>query len=161
MVKTTKLIQQLYMQLYLFLAFLLLAYCILSATYTVIIGGMTFYFFANIILTLQYIFALRTSTNSRIYTYLGLIILIIGLLYTHGLNFLNHLKAIILIPSFVLTLFSIDYLNKNPTRLNILKASLLLGLLLLAYSQYYDLLTLRNYYDSLHNGESWQQFGSL
>ena len=86
--------------------------------------------------------------------------LIVGLLYTHRLDFLSHLKAIVLIPALMLTLFSLHSIYKHPTRLMLLKIGLMLGLLL-AYSQYYELVELQNYYNSLHNGETWQQFGAL
>ena len=46
-------------------------------------------------------------------------------------------------------------------RLNLLKAALIFGLLVLAYTQYHDLNTLQNYYNSLHTGETWQQYGAL
>ena len=83
------------------------------------------------------------------------------MLYNHGLDFLSHLKAIILIPALMLTLFGLDSIYKHPTRLMLLKIGLVLGLLLLVYSQYYELVELQNYYNSLHNGETWQQFGAL
>ncbi|MHA3891600.1 hypothetical protein [Acinetobacter sp. GXMZU3951] len=161
MAKPTELSPKVYTLFYMLIIFLILAYCVLNATYTVIIGGTTFYFFASMILILQSIFALRTSLDSRIYASLGLVLLIIGLLYTHGLDFLSHLKAIVLIPSLILTLFGLDNLYKHPTRLLLLKVALIISLLLVAYSQYYDLVELQNYYNSLHNGETWQQFGAL
>lgn len=120
-----------------------------------------FYLFATFILAFQCNFALRTSLHDRIYTSLGLVLLIIGLLYTHGIHFLNHLKTIVLVPALILTAFGIDNLYRKPNRLSCLKVGLILGLLLLAYIQYYDLVELQNYYDSLHNDETWQQFGAL
>ncbi|NCI77156.1 hypothetical protein FM020_10035 [Acinetobacter tandoii] len=161
MAKTTELTHRLYTLIYFVIIFVILAYCVLNAMYTVIIGGTTFYLFASFILVLQCIFALRTSLDSRIYASLGLVLLIVGLLYTHGLDFLSHLKAIVLIPALMLTLFGLDSLYKHPTRLMLLKIGLVMGLLLLAYSQYYELVELQNYYNSLHNGETWQQFGAL
>ena len=161
MAKTTELTHRIYTLIYLVIIFLLLAYCVLNAIYTVIIGGTTFYLFASFILILQCIFALRTALDSRIYASLGLVLLIIGLLYTHGLDFLNHLKAIVLIPALILTFFGLDNLYKHSTRLMCLKIGLIIGLLLVGYSQYYDLVELQNYYHSLHNGETWQQFGAL
>ena len=157
MAQTTALIHKIYIGV----IFLLLAYCILNASYTVVIGGTTFYFFASIILSLQCIFALRCSLNTHIYVCLGLVILIIGLLSAHGLDFLTHLKTVVLVPSIILSILSVAVPYKNPTHLKMLKMGLILSLLLLAYSQYYDLAVLKNYYDSLHNGESWQQFGAL
>jgi hypothetical protein len=161
MAKTTELTHRLYTLIYFVIIFVILAYCVLNAMYTVIIGGTTFYLFASFVLVLQSIFALRTSLDSRIYASLGLVLLIIGLLYTHGLDFLSHLKAVVLIPALILTLFGLDNLYKQPTRLMLLKIGLVMGLLLLAYSQYYELVELQNYYNSLHNGETWQQFGAL
>lgn len=161
MSKTTELTHRLYTLMYFLIIFLILAYCVLNAIYTVIIGGTTFYLFASFILTLQCIFALRTSLDSRIYASLGVVLLIIGLLYTHGLDFLNHLKAIVLVPALILTAFGLDNLYRKPNRLACLKIGLVISLLLVAYSQYYDLVELQNYYDSLHNGETWQQFGAL
>ena len=161
MAKTTELTHRLYALIYIVIIFVILAFCVLNATYTVIIGGTTFYLFASFILVLQCIFALRTSLDSRIYASLGLVLLIVGLLYTHGLDFLSHLKAIVLIPALVLTLFGLDNIYKHPKRLMLLKIGLVIGLLLLAYSQYYELVELQNYYNSLHNGETWQQFGAL
>ncbi|MCJ8160349.1 hypothetical protein [Acinetobacter zhairhuonensis] len=161
MAKTTELTHRLYTLIYFVIIFVILAYCVLNAMYTVIIGGTTFYLFASFVLVLQSIFALRTSLDSRIYASLGLVLLIIGLLYTHGLDFLSHLKAVVLIPALILTLFGLDNLYKPPTRLMLLKIGLVMGLLLLAYSQYYELVELQNYYNSLHNGETWQQFGAL
>jgi len=155
MAKTTELTHRLYTLMYFLIIFLILAYCVLNAIYTVIIG------FASFILTLQCIFALRTSLDSRIYASLGVVLLIIGLLYTHGLDFLNHLKAIVLVPALILTAFGLDNLYRKPNRLACLKIGLVISLLLVAYSQYYDLVELQNYYDSLHNGETWQQFGAL
>ena len=161
MAKTTELTHRLYALIYIVIIFVILAFCVLNATYTVIIGGTTFYLFASFILVLQCIFALRTSLDSRIYASLGLVLLIVGLLYTHGLDFLSHLKAIVLIPALILTLFGLDNIYKHPKRLMLLKIGLVIGLLLLAYSQYYELVELQNYYNSLHNGETWQQFGAL
>lgn len=161
MAKTTELTHRLYTLIYFVIIFVILAYCVLNAMYTVIIGGTTFYLFASFILVLQCIFALRTSLDSRIYASLGLVLLIVGLLYTHGLDFLSHLKAIVLIPALMLTLFGLDNLYKHPIRLLLLKVGLVIALLLLAYSQFYELVELQNYYNSLHNGETWQQFGAL
>lgn len=151
----------LYTKLYSFALSVLLAYCLFNAIYTFIIGGTGFYLFATFILAFQCNFALRTSLHDRIYTSLGIVLLIIGLLYTHGIHFLNHLKTIVLVPSLILTAFGIDNLYRKPNRLSCLKVGLILGLLLLAYIQYYDLVELQNYYDSLHNDETWQQFGAL
>ena len=148
-------------KLYIGVIFLLLAYCILNASYTVVIGGTTFYFFANIILSLQCFFALRSAVNIRIYASLGLVILFIFLLYTHGFDFLTHLKTVVLLPSIILSILSVAFPYKNPAHLKILKMGLILSLILLAYSQHYDLTVLESYYESLHNGESWQQFGAL
>ena len=161
MAKTTELTHRLYTLMYFLIIFLILAYCVLNAIYTVIIGGTTFYLFASFILTLQCIFALRTSLDSRIYASLGVVLLIIGLLYTHGIHFLNHLITIVLVPALILTAFGLDNLYRKPNRLACLKIGLVISLLLVAYSQYYDLVELQNYYDSLHNGETWQQFGAL
>lgn len=157
MAQTTTLTHKFYISV----IFLLLAYCILNATYTVIIGGTTFYFFASIILSLQCIFTLRSAVNIRIYASLGLVILFIALLYTHGFDFLTHLKTVVLLPSIILSILSVAFPYKNPAHLKMLKIAFILSLILLAYSQYYDLTVLKNYYDSLHTGESWQQFGAL
>ena len=79
MAKTTELTHRLCTLIYCVIIFVIMAYCLLNAMYTVIIGGTTFYLFASFLLVLQLIFALRTSLNSRIYTSLGLVLLIVGL----------------------------------------------------------------------------------
>ena len=77
MAKTTELTHRLCTLIYFVIIFVIMAYCLLNAMYTVIIGGTTFYLFASFLLVLQLIFALRTSLNSRIYTSLGLVLLIV------------------------------------------------------------------------------------
>ena len=160
MAKTTELTHRLCTLIYFVILFVIIAYCLLNAMYTVIIGGYDILSLCQFSTGSTAYFALRTSLDSCIYANLGLVLLIVGLLYTHRLDFLSHLKAIVLIPALMLTLFSLHSIYKHPTRLMLLKIGLMLALLL-AYSQYYELVELQNYYNSLHNGETWQQFGAL
>ena len=136
-------------------------YCALNATYNVMVGGTPFYFFAVLVLTLQSLFALRDSERSRNLAGLGLILLVVWLVYTYGFMFLNHLKAIVLLPSICLTLFGLPSIYQYPNRLNILKTILLITLIVLAAAQYYELNILKGYYDSLPNNGSWQRYNAL
>lgn len=153
--------QKLYSTFYVLILVIIGVYCFLNATYTAIIGGTTFYFFANIILFFQAVMALRPSEHTRNLAGLGLVVMIFGLLYTHGLSFLSHAKAVVLFPSIALTLFGIPKIVDHPKKLNILKIGLLLSFITLAAVQYYELDSLKGYYDSLHSGETWQKYGAL
>lgn len=153
--------QKLYSTFYVLMLVIIGVYCLLNATYTAIIGGTTFYFFANIILFFQAVMALRPSEHTRNLAGLGLVMMIFGLLYTHGLGFLSHAKAVVLFPSIALTLFGIPKIVDHPKKLNILKIGLLLSFITLAAVQYYELDSLKGYYDSLHSGETWQKYGAL
>ena len=153
--------QKLYSTFYVLMLVIIGVYCLLNATYTAIIGGTTFYFFANIILFFQAVMALRPSEHTRNLAGLGLVVMIFGLLYTHGLGFLSHAKAMVLFPSIALTLFGIPKIVDHPKKLNILKIGLLLSFITLAAVQYYELDSLKGYYDSLHSGETWQKYGAL
>lgn len=153
--------QKLYSTFYVLMLVIIGVYCLLNATYTAIIGGTTFYFFANIILFFQAVMALRPSEHTRNLAGLGLVVMIFGLLYTYGLGFLSHAKAVVLFPSIALTLFGLPKIVDHPKKLNILKISLLLSFITLAAVQYYELDSLKGYYDSLHSGETWQKYGAL
>ena len=150
-----------YSVIYLLIITIIGVVCALNATYDVMIGGTPFYFFAIVVLALQSIFALRESERSRNLAGLGLILLVIGLIYSYGFMFLTHLKAIVLLPSVCLTLFGIPSIAQHPQKLNLLKAVLLCSLIALAAVQYYELSLLKGYYDSLPYNGSWQHYGAL
>ena len=151
----------LYTKLYSFVLSVLLAYCLFNAIYSVIIGGKSAYLFSGLILIFQTITVFKASVNKKIYNYMGLIGIILILIYLNGWRFISQHESIAILPSVILTLLSLGYFSQQHSRLNLLKTALIFGLLVLAYTQYYDLNTLQNYYDSLHTGETWQQYGAL
>ena len=151
----------LYTKLYTFVLSVLLAYCLFNAIYSVIIGGKSAYLFSSLILIFQIITVFKASANKKIYNYMGLIGLILILLYLNDWRFLSQPESIAILPSVILTLLSLGYFSQQHLRLNLLKTALIFGLFILAYTQQHDLNTLQNYYDSLHTGETWQQYGAL
>jgi len=151
----------LYVKLYAFALSVLLAYCLFNAIYSVIIGGKSAYLFSGLILIFQTITIFKASVNKNIYNYMGFIGLILILIYLNDWKFLSQPESIAILPSVILTLLSLGYFSQQHLRLNLLKVVLIFGLLVLAYTQYHDLNTLQNYYDSLHTGETWQQYGAL
>ncbi|HAE63818.1 hypothetical protein N5I27_10380 [Acinetobacter johnsonii] len=151
----------LYARLYSFLLSVLLAYCLFNAIYSVIIGGKSAYLFSGLVLIFQTILVFKASLNKKIYNVLGLIGLILCLVYLHHWAFLFQHESIAILPSVILTLLSLGYFSQQHLRLNLLKAALIFGLLVLTYTQHHDLNTLQNYYNSLHTGETWQQYGAL
>ena len=92
---------------------------------------------------------------------MGLIGLILSLVYFNHWRFLSQPESIAILPSVILTLLSLGYFSQQHLHLNRLKAVLIFGLFILAYTQHHDLNTLQNYYNSLHTGETWQQYGAL
>ncbi|MPW45160.1 hypothetical protein D7V21_01150 [Acinetobacter guerrae] len=150
-----------YSVIYLLIIAMIGVFCALNATYDVMIGGTPFYFFAVLVLALQSIFALRESERSRNIAGLGLIVLVMGLVYSYGFMFLTHLKAIVLLPSICLTLFGLPSISQHPQKAYLLKTVLLISLIALAAIQYYELSMLKGYYDSLPNNGSWQKYGGL
>ncbi|MDH0712866.1 hypothetical protein N5B96_05685 [Acinetobacter johnsonii] len=151
----------LYVKLYAFALSVLLAYCLFNAIYSVIIGGKSAYLFSGLILIFQTITIFKASVNKNIYNYMGFIGLILILIYLNDWKFLSQPESIAILPSVILTLLSLGYFSQQHLRLNLLKVVLIFGLFILAYTQYHDLNTLQNYYDSLHTGETWQQYGAL
>lgn len=151
----------LYAKLYSFVLSVLLAYCLFNAIYSVIIGGKSTYLFSSLILIFQTINVFKASVNKKIYNYMGLIGLILILIYLNDWRLLSQYESIAILPSVILTALSLDYFSQQRLHLNLLKAALIFGLLVLAYTQYHDLNTLQNYYNSLHTGETWQQYGAL
>ena len=151
----------LYVKLYAFALSVLLAYCLFNAIYSVIIGGKSAYLFSGLILIFQTITVFKASVNKNIYNYMGFIGLILILIYLNDWKFLSQPESIAILPSVILTLLSLGYFSQQHLRLNLLKVVLIFGLFILAYTQYHDLNTLQNYYDSLHTGETWQQYGAL
>ena len=151
----------LYVKLYSFVLSMLLAYCLFNAIYSVIIGGKSVYLLSGLILIFQTINVFKVSENKKVYNHMGLIGLILSLIYLNDWRFLSQPESIAILPSVILTLLSLGYFSQQHSRLNLLKTALIFGLLVLAYTQYYDLNTLQNYYDSLHTGETWQQYGAL
>lgn len=158
MAKSAGLAQRRYTRLYGLTASLLLAYCALNAAYFAVIGGMAFYFFASVILTLQQAFLMRPAPNRWIFQGSGLLILAVLLFGAAGLHLFS---AAALIPSMALTLLSISLLNKNPRIRIALKISFISGLMLLAYAQRHELNALQAHYASFKSGGTWQQFGAL
>lgn len=150
-----------YAKLYTLLLGLLLSYCLLNAMYMVIIGGKSMYLWSSLILISQAIMVFKGTANKGIYCSLGGLGLLFCLLYLHHWNVIFQPESIAIFPSTALALFSLGYFHKHPLRLNGLKIACLVGVLILAYTQHHDLNTLQNYYDSLHNGETWQQYGAL
>ena len=151
----------LYAKLYSFVLSVLLAYCLFNAIYSVIIGGKSTYFFSSLILIFQTITVFKASINKKIYSYMGFIGLILILIYLNGWRFISQHESIAILPSVILILLSLGYFSQQHLRLNVLMVALLFGLFILAYTQYHDLNTLQDYYDSLHTGETWQQYGAL
>ena len=150
-----------YTKLYSFVLSVLLAYCLFNAIYSVIIGGKSAYLFSGLILIFQTVTVFKASVNKKIYNYMGLIGLILILIYLNDWRLLSQPESIAILPSVILTALSLGYFSQQHLHLNLLKAALIFGLLVLAYTQYHDLNTLQNYYDSLHTGETWQQYGAL
>ena len=151
----------LYTKLYSFVLSVLLAYCLFNAIYGVIIGGKSAYLFSSLILIFQTITVFKASVNKKIHNYMGLIGLILILIYLNDWRLLSQPESIAILPSVILTALSLGYFSQQHLHLNLLKAALIFGLLVLAYTQYHDLNTLQNYYNSLHTGETWQQYGAL
>ena len=151
----------LYTKLYSFVLSVLLAYCLFNAIYSVIIGGKSAYLFSGLILIFQTITVFKASVNKKIYNYMGLIGLILILIYLNDWRLLSQPESIAILPSVILTLLSLGYFSQQHLHLNRLKAVLIFGLFILAYTQHHDLNTLQNYYNSLHTGETWQQYGAL
>ena len=151
----------LYVKLYSFVLSMLLAYCLFNAIYSVIIGGKSVYLLSGLILIFQTINVFKVSENKKVYNHMGLIGLILSLIYLNDWRFLSQPQSIAILPSVILTLLSLGYFSQQHSRLNLLKAALIFGFLVLAYTQYHDLNTLQDYYDSLHTGETWQQYGAL
>lgn len=151
----------LYTKLYSFVLSVLLAYCLFNAIYSVVIGGKSAYLFSVLILIFQTITVFKASVNKKIYNYMGLIGLILILIYLNDWRLLSQPESIAILPSVILTALSLGYFSQQHLHLNLLKAALIFGLLVLAYTQYHDLNTLQNYYNSLHTGETWQQYGAL
>ena len=151
----------LYTKLYAFVLSVLLAYCLINAIYSVVIGGKSAYLFSSLILIFQTIIFFKASVNKKIYNYMGLIGLILILIYLNDWRLLSQPESIAILPSVILTALSLGYFSQQHLHLNLLKAALIFGLLVLAYTQYHDLNTLQNYYNSLHTGETWQQYGAL
>ena len=151
----------LYTKLYAFLLSVLLAYCLFNAIYSVVIGGKSAYLFSVLILIFQTITVFKASVNKKIHNYMGLIGLILILIYLNHWRLLSQHESIAILPSVILTALSLGYFSQQHLHLNLLKAALIFGLLVLAYTQYHDLNTLQNYYNSLHTGETWQQYGAL
>ncbi len=151
----------LYVKLYAFVLYVLLAYCLFNAIYSVIIGGKSAYLFSGLILIFQTVTVFKASVNKKIYNYMGLIGLILILIYLNDWRLLSQPESIAILPSVILTLLSLGYFPQQHLRLNLLKTALIFGLLVLAYTQYHDLNTLQNYYNSLHTGETWRQYGAL
>lgn len=153
--------QQFFTKLYSLALSVLLAYCLFNAIYSVIIGGKNAYIFSGLILIFQTITFFKASVNKKIYNYMGLIGLILSLVYLNHWTFLSQPESIAILPSVILTLLSLGYFSQQHSRLNLLRTALIFGLFVLAYTQHHDLNTLKNYYDSLHTGETWQQYGAL
>ena len=151
----------LYAKLYAFVLSVLLAYCLFNAIYSVIIGGKSAYLFSSLILIFQTINVFKASVNKKIYNYMGLIGLILILIYLNDWRLLSQPESIAILPSVILTALSLGYFSQQHLHLNRLKAVLIFGLFILAYTQHHDLNTLQNHYDSLHTGETWQQYGAL
>ena len=151
----------LYVKLYAFILSVLLAYCLFNTIYSVIIGRKSAYLFSGLILIFQTINVFKASVNKRVYNYMGLIGLILSLIYLNDWRFLSQPENIAILPSVILTLLGLGYFSQHNLRLNPLKAVLIFSLFILAYTQHHDLNTLQNYYDSLHTGETWQQYGAL
>ncbi|MFW1958390.1 hypothetical protein [Acinetobacter johnsonii] len=151
----------LYTKLYSFALSVLLAYCLINAIYSVVIGGKSAYLFSSLILIFQTIIFFKASVNKKIYNYMGFIGLILILIYLNDWRLLSQPESIAILPSVILTALSLGYFSQQHLHLNLLKAALIFGLLVLAYTQYHDLNTLQNYYNSLHTGETWQQYGAL
>ena len=126
-----------------------------------IIGGKSVYLLSGLILIFQTINVFKVSENKKVYNHMGLIGLILSLIYLNDWRFLSQPESIAILPSVILTLLSLGYFSQQHSRLNLLKAALIFGFLVLAFTQYYDLNTLQNYYDSLQTGETWQQYGAL
>lgn len=145
-------------QLYCAAAWLLLAYCALSAAYFAVIGGMAFYFFAAVILTLQHAVLMRPAPNGLILQSSGLLILAVLLF---GADDFHLFSAAALLPSMMLALLSISRLNINPKIRILLEISFIFSLMLLAYTQQHELSALQVHYASFSSGETWQQFGAL
>lgn len=144
-----------YSAMYLLVTAVIGVYCALNATYNVLVGGSPFYFFAIMVLWVQSFFALYSSEKSRNLAGFGLVILVIGLVYTYGFTFLGHLKAIVLLPSICFTLFGLPSIAQNAVKINTLKTVLMFSLFALAAIQYYEITLLKNYYNTLPTVASW------
>ena len=127
----------LYTKLYAFVLSVLLAYCLFNAIYSVIIGGKSAYLFSGLILIFQTITVFKASANKKIYNYMGLIGLILILIYLNHWRLLSQHESIAILPSVILTLLSLGYFPQQHSRLNLLKAALIFGLLVLTYTQYH------------------------
>ena len=88
----------LYTKLYSFVLSVLLAYCIFNAIYSVIIGGKGAYLFSGLILIFQTITVFKASINKKIYSYMGLIGLILILIYLNDWRFISQHESIAILP---------------------------------------------------------------
>ena len=151
----------LYVKLYAFALSVLLAYCLFNAIYSVIIGGKSAYLFSGLILIFQTITVFKASVNKKIYNYMGLIGLILILIYLNDWRLLSQPESIAILPSVILTALSLGYFSQQHLHLNLLKAALIFGLLVLAYTEYHDLILLLFFYACLRTGDFWLHYDAL
>ncbi|WP_445116819.1 hypothetical protein [Acinetobacter sp. WZC-1] len=160
MVKITAHFDRIFYYLFFPLVAIIETYCALNASYIAIIGGTSFYFFAALILIIQ-TFLVLIKKIPYYYSAVGILLLLLCLWNTHGFAFFNYLKCVALIPAIFLSLPGLKSWQQKQKYSNALKIGLIVSLITLAATQHHELAKLKNYYSTLHNGETWQQFGAL
>ena len=92
---------------------------------------------------------------------MGLIGLILSLVYLNHWMFLSQTESIAILPSVILILLSLGYFHSNIRVKSIEGGFNFFGLLVFSLYAIPWLEYSTNYYNSLHTGETWQQYGAF
>lgn len=158
MKKQTDLFTFLQIKLYSAVIYLLFSYCLINALYSFIIGGKSIYLWSILILIAQTVVVFKSIFNQKTYSFISWLALSLSLFYLHGFSLIFQAESAVLLCSSLLVALCFNFTS---TSILSLKVLFMLSLFLLCYAQYQELNTLKDYYESVKQDETWQQFGAL
>lgn len=136
-------------------------YCLFSAIYIAIIGGTGFYFFAAVLLLMQWLITLRSKKLKLFFSILCFCLLLISGLTSIGSTFFTQLSVLMLIPSVVLILLNLKSIQNTIKPKILISIILIFSFFIAAFTQHLALTHLKAHNSTFKTGETWQQMGAL
>ncbi|WP_081310167.1 hypothetical protein [Acinetobacter pittii] len=136
---------------------LLLAYLLVSGFYMWMIGGTAIYLSSAVLLVIT-AFSFKLGKYQKLCAVLNVLMSAVAFYFSTAHLFFSPVQFFIFLPALFFVLLAFAHLEKVRS---LSKVLIFISLLIWCSVHFKQLEQLKAYYKTQHNGESWQQYGTL